>query len=132
MATATTHDRASAVPTNVRHPLEKLRGTIRRYVILDGLVALGVFLAAWFWIGLALDYGSFKIAGLDSVQVFPKSVRVALLVLPLLDLVALLVGKFALRVFRDFSYPSLALVLERRFPDVLGDRLITAVELADL
>ena len=29
-------------------------------------------------------------------------------------------------------FASLALVLERRFPDILGDRLITAVELADL
>jgi hypothetical protein len=35
------------------------------------------------------------------------------------------------RLTRDFSAPSLALVLERRFPEVLGDRLITAVELAD-
>ena len=32
---------------------------------------------------------------------------------------------------REFSYPSLALVLEKRFPG-LGDRLITAVELADV
>src|SRR5690606_22188892 len=36
------------------------------------------------------------------------------------------------RLTKDLSYPALALVLERRFPGVLGDRLITAVELADV
>jgi hypothetical protein len=35
------------------------------------------------------------------------------------------------RLLRDFRDEALALVLERRFPDVLGDRLITAVELAN-
>src|SRR5262249_25560115 len=37
----------------------------------------------------------------------------------------------AKRLFHDFSHPALALVLERRFPRILGDRLITAVELAN-
>ncbi len=36
-----------------------------------------------------------------------------------------------MRVTREFSDPAVALVLERRFPRELGDRLITAVELAD-
>ena len=35
------------------------------------------------------------------------------------------------RLFIDFKDPSLALLLERRFPQLLGDRLITAVELSD-
>src|SRR5262249_9279265 len=35
------------------------------------------------------------------------------------------------RLFREFRDTALALVLERRFPHILGDRLITAVELAD-
>ena len=37
----------------------------------------------------------------------------------------------AWRRVREFNDRTLALVLERRFPKVLGDRLITAVELAD-
>src|SRR5262249_48382507 len=45
-------------------------------------------------------------------------------------------GVVAIRIVRrlivEFSPTALALVLERRFHDVLGDRLITAVELADL
>ena len=35
------------------------------------------------------------------------------------------------RLTREFSDPAVAIVLERRFPDELGDRLITAVELSD-
>ena len=35
------------------------------------------------------------------------------------------------RLFREFSDTALALVLEKRFPKLLGDRLITAVELSD-
>ena len=35
------------------------------------------------------------------------------------------------RLLHDFRDPAIALVLERRFPKELGDRLITAVELAD-
>ena len=37
----------------------------------------------------------------------------------------------AARLARRFSDTSIALVLEKRFPDELGDRLITAIELAD-
>src|ERR1041385_8536637 len=43
----------------VRHPLAKVRGIIRRYVLLEGLCVGLLFLAGWFWIGLALDYGVF-------------------------------------------------------------------------
>ncbi|HZT83402.1 MAG TPA: hypothetical protein VFA26_24440 [Gemmataceae bacterium] len=51
-------------------------------------------------------------------------VVLALIVLP----VAAVAAK---RLFYDFSDQQLALVLERRYPQVLGDRLITAVELSD-
>jgi hypothetical protein len=47
-------------------------------------------------------------------------------------LLVLVVAMVARRLLYDFSPASLALLLERRFPDVLGDRLITAVELADV
>jgi hypothetical protein len=41
------------------------------------------------------------------------------------------VGIVIVRLMHDFSDAAIALVLERRFPKVLGDRLITAVELAN-
>src|SRR5262249_21519937 len=48
-----------------------------------------------------------------------------------LGLVAVVAWKLLWRLTREFSDPALALVLERRYPRELGDRLITAVELAD-
>src|ERR1051325_4527146 len=49
----------------VRHPLQALRKYIRLYVVLEGLLVAFVYLALWFWIGLALDYGLFLIPGLS-------------------------------------------------------------------
>src|SRR5438876_1128204 len=135
MATAppvpTTAARGGPAP-GVMHPLERLRGTIRRYVTLEGLAVVGVYLALWFWIGLALDFGVFKAFHVDWVQELPKGVRGGLLAVLVLGLLAVVAVKVVRRLLVEFRPPALALVLERRFPQQLGDRLITAVELADL
>ncbi len=123
-------DRAAA-QQRVRHPLHRLRGFLRTYVTVEGLLVLGLYLALWFWIGLALDYGVFRLTGIDWVQVFAWEFRAAVLGVLVTGLLALVAVKMLLRLFRDFSDPALALVLERRFPHELGDRLITAVQLAD-
>ena len=115
----------------VLHPLDRLRGVIRRYVVVDGLLAAALFVLAWFWLGLAADYGLFRVSAFDWVLDTPKGLRVAALVVSALLLVALLVTRLAFMLTRELSYPALALVNEKRFPKVLGDRLITAVELAD-
>jgi hypothetical protein len=127
----------------VRSPLERLRGYIRTYVSLEGAVVLGVYLALWFWIGLLLDYGLFRltsiswvnsylgITSVDWVQVLPWGARAGLLVVLVAGLLAAVTLKVFTRLFREFRDGALALVLERRFPHILGDRLITAVELAD-
>ncbi|HET6573561.1 MAG TPA: hypothetical protein VFG68_08165 [Fimbriiglobus sp.] len=114
------------------HPLDQLRGYIRRFVFLDGLLAAALFLVAWFWFGLALDFGLFKVSGFDWVQDAPRGLRIAALVALAVLLVAIVTTWVVLRLTREFSYPSLALVLEKRYPQILGDRLITAVELADV
>lgn len=114
------------------HPLDALRGTIRRFVVWDGLLAAGLFLVAWFWLGLVADFGLFKLTGFDWVQDAPRAVRGAVLLGLLAALAAIVVRRVALRLTREFSYPALALVLEKRFPAVLGDKLITAVEMADV
>lgn len=116
----------------VLHPLDRLRGLIYRYVAWDGVLAAALFLACWFWVGLAVDYGLFALTGFDWVQDAPRWLRTAVLVGLSLALLVLLVRRVAFRLTRQFSYPSLALVLEKRFPAQLGDRLITAVELADV
>lgn len=115
----------------VAHPLQRLRGAIRLYVAGEGLAVTVLYLSLWFWIGLLLDYGVFKAFALDWVQVLPHTFRVVVFGLLLAGLLAVVAVKMVLRLVREFRNAALALVLERRFPGLLGDRLITAVELAD-
>src|SRR5258707_3576519 len=65
----------------IRHPLARLRAWIRGYVTLEGLLVLVLYLALWFWIGLILDYGAFKLLEYDWVQEMPWAVRAVGLVL---------------------------------------------------
>jgi hypothetical protein len=115
----------------VRDPLGRLRRYIRGYVLLEGLAVLVIYLALWFWVGLLVDYGVFRAFTVDWVQELPRGFRAALLAILALGLLTLLVVTVFTRLFREFRDAALALVLERRFPALLGDRLITAVELAD-
>jgi hypothetical protein len=134
MATVTTgHDaRSPDLDPRVSHPLDRLRGTIRRYVLVEGLLSAAIFVAAWFALGLALDFGLFKVATFDWVLDAPWWFRLVALVLALVLLAGIVTLRIVRRLTKELSYPALALVLERRFPKVLGDRLITAVELADV
>jgi len=116
----------------VRSPLARLRGYIRLYVGLEGALLFVLCLALWFWFGLALDYGFFRLFGIDWVQEWPWAVRLVLLVLVSAGVLTLVSLNVVGRLVRDFRDVALALVLERRFPRLLGDRLITAVELSDL
>src|SRR5579862_179579 len=135
MATATL-PAAPKVPLNeaqrkIRHPLDRLRAWIRAYVTVEGALVLGIYLALWFWIGLALDYGLFKLFDYDWVQDMPWVVRAVVLLLLVAGLLAAVTLKVFLRLFTEFRDAALALVLEHRFPKILGDRLITAIELHD-
>lgn len=117
---------------NIVGPLDHLRGTIRRYVLVEGLLLAAIFVAVWFILGLLLDFGLFKAATWDWVLEAPVQLRTFALFFMSILLVLLIARQIFLRLTKDFSYPALALVLERRFPKQLGDRLITAVELADV
>jgi len=126
-----THRPAELDP-QVYHPLDQLRGIIRRYVVIEGALSALLFVALWFTVGLVLDYGVFKVTGWDWALDGARWVRVLALVVALALFAAILVTRIARRVTTELSYPALALVLERKFPAVLGDRLITAVEMADV
>lgn len=133
MATVT---RPEPRPTNldprVSHPLDQLRGVIRRYVVIEAVLSAVLFFGVWFALGLVADFVLFRATAWDWVLDAPWVLRL----LALIAAVVLFLGTVTLRLVRrlskELSYPSLALVLERRFPRVLGDRLITAVELADV
>ncbi len=189
MATVTTSTRPRSLADSsqrVRHPLERLRGYIRFYVLAESLAVIALYLAIFFWVSLILDYGAFKLLSVDWVQSLPRWARAlvlggcvgcllvvmemaaltrrwyyavaggaalllyvavwgwlgvaldrglsswASLGLVLLTLAATLAVTAWLRLRTEFRDAALALVLERRFPALLGDRLITAVELANV
>jgi hypothetical protein len=140
MARATLRDNLDPRVTN---PLDALRGTIRRYVVLEGVLAAGVLVVGWFALGLVLDYGVFKATGFDwfgSVTPFswdwaqdaPWWFRAVALAAAVAVVAAVVYRRVVGRLRKELSYPALAMVLERKYPDLLGDRLITAVELADV
>src|SRR5262249_53692995 len=83
-----------------------------RYLFVVGAAALAVYLFGWFLVGWLRDTGTFG------------SFLTVLLVMALMlgPVVVLLIQ----RLVYEFSDRALALVLERRYPQLLGDRLITA------
>jgi hypothetical protein len=124
----------------VRHPLHAIRGWIRRYVLIEGLALAVLYVAACFWLWLLFDYGSWKLLAFDWLFWFTELaegsgptvvLRGALLLLVGGGLAVLIALKLIRRFFKEFSDGGVALLLEKRYPNELGDRLITAVELAD-
>lgn len=117
-----------ALDTSVRPEildvLGRLRGRIRKYVFFEGLAWVLVVLAAVFWITLGLNYGYFKLSNLELPRWF-RIVLIAAAVLTVIGVVAVLLFQ---RLLKSIRTKALALVLERRFPN-LDDRLVTAVEL---
>jgi hypothetical protein len=124
--------RAAERDPQVYHPLDRLRGIIRRYVVIEGVLSAVLFVAVWFAAGLVLDFGAFKLFGWDWALDGAWGLRCLALLVAVGLFGGILVFRIARRVTKEFSYPALALVLERKFPTVLGDRLITAVEMADV
>ena len=116
----------------VYQPLDRLRGIIRTYVLIEGFLSLLLFAIAWFVLVLVFDFGVFKAFHWDWTQHASWWLRAVALAAALGTLLFLFASRIVYRLTTEFSYPALALVLERRFPKVLGDRLITAVELANV
>lgn len=120
---------AAAARDRIYSPLHKLRGAIRRYIAFEALAVLINALAVWFWLGLICDYGFFRITGFDWAQLVSKYPRLGVQLLIAVGIIILTVWKLVI-LFHTYRPTSLALLLERRFPKLLGDRLITAVELS--
>src|SRR5437870_3052920 len=125
MATATSSRIPAQTEARIRSPLHRLRGAIRRYIVLEAVASFFLILSLIYWLGLAVDFGFFKLTGVDYVQHFPHWFRFFVL-LGLLAFITILMAMKLFRLTRRFRDESLALVLERRFPKLLGDRLITA------
>jgi hypothetical protein len=113
-------------------PLDRLAGMLRRYVMAEVLL-LGAFLAVgWLLLDVALDYGVFAATNFD--WVLEASAYLRHFARAMFLFICIFIGfgfAIPLGFGKSFSYSELAMVLEKRFPDLLGERLITAVELAD-
>ena len=118
-------DRLEARPEIFR-VLKRLRTRIRQYVFLEGTALVLALLCALFWASLAIDWVYFQLSSLELPVWFRKAFAVGTLCLFAMSLTTWVV----LRLVRSLRTKALALVLERRFPE-LNDRLITAVELSE-
>jgi hypothetical protein len=108
------------LPAAIDSLLVGLRRRVRAYAAVEGLAVAIVWLAAAFWIGLALDWSlepdwPIRVAGLAVVAV---------------GVVAIAYHLILRRAARPLSDANMALLLERRYAQ-FGDRLLTAVELTD-
>jgi hypothetical protein len=123
---------AVAPDRDLTNPLDRLKRMIRVFVGVDVALFVALFLSAWFWVGVGVDYGLFKGFGLDVAQQLTPAIRIGTTLVLAVTLVALAVWRVLVLVNKRFSLPALALVLEKRYPKVLGDRLITAIQMADV
>ena len=109
----------------IRRVLDELRGRVRRYVLIEGTAAVIAILCLLFWLSFSLDAVHFEVRKLE----LPGWLRTGFSLIGVCVLAAAAGVWIMSRVLRSFRARALALVLEKRFPQ-LGDRLITAVELS--
>ncbi|MDB5390513.1 MAG: hypothetical protein JWM11_6159 [Planctomycetaceae bacterium] len=114
------------LPADITNLLSRLRARIQRYVLIEGLTSLLAVMGILFWLSLGLDWSYFWIQRAD----LPRWVRFLVEISGICLCLSLLLVWVAIRFFRSFRQRALALVLERRFPE-LNDRLITAIELGE-
>ncbi|HUQ69204.1 MAG TPA: hypothetical protein VM165_06765, partial [Planctomycetaceae bacterium] len=116
----------SPLPAEITAVLNRLRGRIRRYVLWEGAALVVVALGLMFWGSFLLDWAYFSLSNLE----LPREFRAFCLIAGLAGLTAVAMLFVAFRLVRSLRGRALALILERRFPQ-LDDRLITAVEAAE-
>lgn len=123
---------ADAPDHELTHPLARLKSAILVFVACDLVLFVGLFLTLWFWVGVGIDYGLFKAFGLDIAQQLTPALRIGVTLILAVTLIALVVWRAVILVNKRFSLTALALVLEKRYRKLLGDRLITALQMFDV
>ncbi len=113
------------LPPEVEAILAELKSRIRRYVLWEGIALAVVAIGLFFWFSLGFDAAVFSVRRLEPA----RWLRVALDMAVVGTVATVVLVLIVFRVFRSFRTKSLALVLEKRFPE-LNDRLVTAVESA--
>ena len=111
-----------SLPPEVEACLAGLKARIKKYVLWEGLALAVVVIGLFFWVSLGFDYAVFSVRHLEP----PRWLRAGMDLAVLGGLAAVVLLLIVFRVFRSFRAKSLALLLEKRFPE-LGDRLVTAI-----
>ena len=114
------HESSPPLPPAICRQLDALRAGIRRYIWLEGLAAMAVWLGAAFWGSMAIDW----------IFEPPRLVRVAVLAAAGIGLAVVLFLFILRRAFVRLSNCNIATILERQFPQ-LNDSLLTSVSLLD-
>jgi hypothetical protein len=114
----------SQVRPEIRSMLRRLRGRIRQYVLIDAIARVVALLGVLFWLSFGMNHVYFFLTNLE----LPVGLRMAFGWVSIVGS-ALIAGWLVIPLLRMMRDKALALVLERRFPE-LDDRLITAVEVA--
>ena len=114
-----------SVAPEVAAVLGHIKQRIRTLVVLEGLAVALIWLVVMFWLALALDYLPVRF-GLDELS---RPARIVVLVVTGAA-TAWLIWHFILkRVFASLKDTSIALLIERKYPD-FNESLLTTVERA--
>ena len=130
-ATLTEPETTARIDPRLAAPLDRLRGMMQRYLLADFLLVTALVSVGWLLLDVLLDYGLFVTTNFDwALDATPRVRGAARTALLLFFVYATYFGLKSVFTKRG-TYPSLAMILEKRFPERLGERLVTAVELAD-
>lgn len=113
------------IPNEILDTLRQLRQRIRRYVLLEGIAIVVAALCLFFWLTFGADSAYFAVRKLELPAWFRRLAILAAACSAVFLIATWIFGRY----FRGFGQRALALVLERRFPQ-LDDRLITAIDLS--
>jgi hypothetical protein len=105
--------------------LDELRRLLRRYVTVQGLLLIALWLLSAFWLGALIDYLPVTVGSSES----PRALRIGLLAVMLAGSLWIAWHWIVARLWVRLEDKSLALLLERSYPQ-LNNELITAVELS--
>ena len=105
--------------------LSAIAALIRNYVIIEALLWIALWCLAIFWLGGMLDYLPVTAGASET----PQAVRIGLLAVMAIGTGWILVVRLASRVFASLPRKSLALLVERKYPE-FNNELVTAVELS--
>ncbi len=105
--------------------LSAVAALIRNYVIAESLLWVALWCLAIFWLGGMLDYLPVTAGASET----PRAVRIGLLVVMAAGAAWILLMRLGRRVFAKLPTKSLALLVERKYPE-FNNELVTAVELS--